>query len=120
MVLKNTMLATLVVLLSPGGLVAAEEAVLVEKGAACSVRDIGAEWMQKDGVLVGSDVDNFLVAGKVAGAGEFGIRARLSLERLDGFLVFGQNHFGLTDVAESCPWKVPRWEARDPWAIRPP
>jgi len=75
----------------------ADEAVFVAKGDARSVREIGKRWTRKEGALVCGGMDNFLVAGKAVGAGDFQIRARLSLHRLDGTaasLVIGGNHFG--------------------------
>ncbi len=53
--------------------------------------------MPKQGALVCGGTGNFLVAGKAVGAGDFQVRARLSLERLDGAaasLMIGGNHFG--------------------------
>ena len=76
---------------------AAEEAVFVEKGNAGSVREIGNKWTCKEGSLVCGGTGSFLVAGKAVGTGDFQIRARLSLERLDGTaasLMIGENHFG--------------------------
>jgi len=97
MTVKTTMLVALLLLPSSSELVAAEEAVFVEKGNARLVREIGAKWMQKDGALVCGGTGNYLVTEKAVGAGDFRIRARLSLERLDGTaasLVIGGNHFG--------------------------
>ena len=73
------------------------EVVFVQEGNARSVRVIGNKWTSKEGALVCGGTGNLLVAGKALGAGDFRIRARLSLERLDGTaasLAFGQNHFG--------------------------
>ena len=76
---------------------AAEEAVFVEKGNARSVFEVGSKWKSKKGSMAGGGMGNYLVAERAVGTGEFRIRARLSLERLDGTaasLAFGQNHFG--------------------------
>lgn len=76
---------------------AAEEAVFVAKGNARSVREIGNRWTCREGSLVCGGTGNLLVAGKAVKAGDFQVRARLSLERLDGTaasLVIGGNHFG--------------------------
>ncbi len=76
---------------------ATEEAVFVDKGKALGVREIGDKWTCKEGSLVCGGPDNVLVAGKAIGAGDFRIRARLSVEQLDGTaasLVIGGNHFG--------------------------
>ena len=76
---------------------AAEETAFVEEGNAHDVREIGNQWTCKEGSLVCGGVNNFLVAGKAVGVGDFRIRARLSLERLDGTaasLLIGGNHFG--------------------------
>ena len=76
---------------------ATEEAVFVDKGKALGVREIGDKWTCKEGSLVCGGPGNFLVAGKAIGAGDFRIRARLSVEQLDGTaasLVIGGNHFG--------------------------
>jgi len=75
----------------------ASEAVFVQNGQARSAQGIGNKWTYKDGSLVCGGKDNFLVAGKAVGTGDFRICARLSLERFDGTaasLAFGQNHFG--------------------------
>ena len=75
------MLIALVLLHSSSGLVAAEEAVFVEKDTAHCVREIGNKWTGKEGTVTCGGTGNFLVAGKALGAGDFQIRARLSLER---------------------------------------
>ncbi len=94
---------TLALLLVNGSTVAAADAsrgsevVFIQNGQARSVREIGDKWTSKEGALVCGGTGNFLVAGKAVGAGDFHVRARLSLERLDGTaasLAFGQNHFG--------------------------
>ena len=93
----SLMIVGLVASALPVRLCAAEEAVFVEKGNARSVREIGNKWTCKEGALVCGGMGNFLVAGKAVGAGDFRIRARLSLRQLDGTaasLVVGGNHFG--------------------------
>jgi len=94
---RTTIVGTLALLLAQGGALAADEAVIVEQGNARSVREIGNRWTCKEGSLVCGGTGNFLVAEKAVGAGDFRIRARLSLQRLDGTaasLVIGGNHFG--------------------------
>ncbi len=93
-------LALLLVHSSTGAAVDAStvsEVVFVQNGQARSVREIGNRWTCKEGVLVCGGTGNFLVAGSAVRPGDFRIRARLSLERLDGTaasLVIGGNHFG--------------------------
>jgi len=97
MTIKTTMLLALGLLPSARGLVAAEEAVFIEKGNVCAVRELGVKWTRKDDTLVCGGMGNFLIASKAVGVGDFRIRARLSLQRLDGTaasLVIGGNHFG--------------------------
>ena len=100
---QTAVAVTLALLLVLGSTVAAADAgrgsevVFVHNGQARSVREIGDKWTTKEGALVCGGTGNFLVAGKALGAGDFRIRARLSLERLDGTaasVAFGQNHFG--------------------------
>ena len=99
----TTVAVTLALLLVQSSTIAADdagrenEAVFVQEGNTRSAREIGNKWTSKDGTLVCSGTGNFLVAGKAVGAGDFRIRARLSLEQLDGTaasLAFGRNHFG--------------------------
>lgn len=76
---------------------AAEEAVFVEGGTARSVQVVGKKWAAEDGALVCSGTGNFLVAGKALSSGDFRIRARLTLQKLEGTaasLAIGQNNFG--------------------------
>ena len=71
--------------------------VFVEKGHSRLTSSTGIGWTSKNGTLVCSGIDNFLFAGKTLGAGDFQIRARLSLDRLDSTaasLMIGSNHFG--------------------------
>jgi hypothetical protein len=105
MTIKSPVILALALLPFPGGFVAAEEAVFVETGSARSVREIGGQWTGREGALVGGGAGSFLVAGKALGAGDFRIRARLSLERLDGTaasLVIGGNHFGFDGQGKNC------------------
>ena len=75
----------------------AGEAVFVVDGQPRSVRPIGRAWSRTETRLRCSGKDNFLVAGKQLGAGDFAIRARIGLDSLDGTaasLAIGRNHFG--------------------------
>ena len=75
-----------------------EKAVFVEQGVAKLVREVGKAWEKGEGYLACSGRDNFLVAGKVIGAGDFHVNARLSLDELAhtaaSFAMDERNHFG--------------------------
>jgi hypothetical protein len=95
--MKRVVTCIVALLSAYNGALGADKAVFVEKGKARSVREIGDRWTVKEGSLVCVGMGNYLVAGKAIGTGDFQVRARLSLERLDGTaasLVIGGNHFG--------------------------
>lgn len=97
MFFKHLSVTCLMAVVVANASVAAEEAVFVEKGNARSVREIGNKWTSEKGSLVCSGKGNCLIAAKAVGAGDFQVRARLSLDRLDGTaasLMIGGNHFG--------------------------
>ena len=74
-----------------------EHAAFVDKGAARSVREVGATWQRGDGYLQAEGMFNYLVGGKSLGKGDFTIRAKLSLDRLDATaaaLAIGAGNFG--------------------------
>ena len=79
--MKRVATCIIALLLAYNGALAADEAVFVKKVSARSVREIGSKWTCKEGSLVCGGTGNFLVAGKAVGAGDFQVRARLSLER---------------------------------------
>ena len=73
------------------------EAVFVHRGEAQAVRQIGKPWIQQEGRLVGSGEGNFLFAGKRLGPGDFHVRARLSLDKLNdsaASFTLADNQFG--------------------------
>lgn len=85
------------------GALAADEAVFIEKGNARSVREMGSKWTCKEGSLVCGGMGNFLLGRKAVAAGDFRIRARLSLQRLGGTaasMVLGGNNFGFDGYGE--------------------
>lgn len=75
------------------------QAVFVSNGTPRSIRQIGDAWVLTPDALVGSGVGNFLRGGAAIGSGNFEVRARLSLTRLEGTaasLALGaSSHFGL-------------------------
>ena len=92
--ITTVLAATLVTAATVG---AAEKMVFVEDGQPKLVRPQGLGWTSQDGALACGGTGNFLVAGKAVGTGDFHIRARLSLDRLQATaasLVIGANHFG--------------------------
>ena len=81
---------------TPGGQ-EVQNATFVEKGLPRAVREVGRKWKQGRRYLECAGENNFLVAGRTPGAGDFCIRVRLSLAKLNGTaasLVIGGNHFG--------------------------
>jgi len=62
----------------------AEEIVFVAKGEPKAVREVGSKWRRTQGYLEGGGEDNYLVGGRSLGAGDFRVRARISLAGLDG------------------------------------
>jgi len=89
-------IALLGALLSFGDL-SADEMTFVAGGKPSAVRHSGKPWEPADSGLQCGGEHDYLVASHVPGAGDFHIRVRISLERLDGTaasLVIGQNHFG--------------------------
>ena len=71
---------------------------VVRRGKPLAVREEGKQWTRGKGYLECSGVGNFLYATKAPKGGDFHIRARLSLAKLDSTaasLVFGGMHFGL-------------------------
>lgn len=96
---------------------AADEAVFVEKGKAIAIRQVGAKWEEEDGGLLCGGKDNYLVAGKAVGEGDFTIRARVSLEQLNGTaasLVIGGNHFGFDGAGKTMFMEGPAFGATQP------
>ena len=77
--------------------VCAEQMAFVERGKAKAVRTIGNAWTRGKGCLECAGTGNFLLATRALGAGDFAVRVRLSLARLDGTaasFVLGDAHFG--------------------------
>ncbi len=75
----------------------AEDVTFVAGGESRLVRAIGAAWTPREDALQCGGTGNYLIAGRAIASGDFTIRARLSLEQLDGTaasLVIGGNHFG--------------------------
>ena len=75
---------------------AADATVIVSKGKPVCVHEAGNPWRREDGYLEGTGVGNLLHADRSLGSGDFLVRARLSLEKLDGMaasLALGDNHF---------------------------
>jgi len=75
----------------------AGEAVLVENGVPKAVRQDGKAWTQGNGYLECGGTGNYLMAERSLGAGDFRIRARLSLHGLGGTaasFTVGNSHFG--------------------------
>ena len=101
--MKRVGLCIVAMLWAYSGALAADEFVFVEKGNARGVREIGHKWTCQEGALTCSGEGNYLIAGKAVGVGDFQIRARLSLARLDGTaasLMIGGNHFGFDGRGE--------------------
>ena len=70
---------------------------LSRRGGPWRSSEVGRRWAAKQGFLECSGLHNFLVADRTLAAGDFRIRARLSLEKLDdtaASLVINGNHFG--------------------------
>jgi hypothetical protein len=85
----------------------AAELVIVENGRAKAVDEVGQRWSPKDGYLECFGPHSFLVAKRTLGAGDFRIRARLSLEKIENTaasLVINGNHFGF-DGRQGDKWK---------------
>lgn len=75
----------------------AEPVAFVKNGKPVAVIEAGKPWLRGPDALEGSGVNNFLLASKVLGEGDFAIAARFSLRELDGTaasLMFGGNQFG--------------------------
>ncbi len=75
----------------------AGEAAFVNNGSPRGVAQVGAKWKQIGGALACGGINNYLVAKKTLGAGDFRIRLRMSLTRPDSTaasLMIGANHFG--------------------------
>lgn len=76
----------------------AEEITFVEQGTAMAVDFLGKAWVEKDGALVCGGTENFLVADRQIGPGDFQIRIDLTIESLAGSaasVFFGMtSHFG--------------------------
>ncbi|MFW6163849.1 MAG: exo-alpha-sialidase, partial [Planctomycetota bacterium] len=77
---------------------AAEKAVFVAKGVPKLVVERGGAWRRGKGCLEGSGTKMALMAGKAIGGGDFRVRARLRILKLDRsaatFCSAGRNHFG--------------------------
>jgi sialidase-1 len=76
---------------------AAERVHFVKQGKPLAVVEAGRKWQRGKDWIECVGVNNFLLATKTLGAGDFKITARFSLKELDGTaasLVFGGNHFG--------------------------
>ena len=83
--------------LAAPGAGAAAEAVFVEKGQAKSVHQVGRKWTRGAGYLQVSGRGNYLQAGRALGKGDFRVRVRLSLAKLNGTaasFMLGGDHFG--------------------------
>ena len=79
-----------------GSAYAAEKSEFVKKSSG-GVAQIGAKWKLTGGALAGGGMNNYLVAGKTLGGGDFSIRVKMSLDGLNGTaasLMIGANHFG--------------------------
>ena len=73
----------------------APRATVVAEGKAIDAKVVGAAWQPTADGLVADGVDRFLLATNGIGQGDFQIKARLTLERLDGsaaaFVMDGSN-----------------------------
>ena len=71
---------------------------LVAAGKAVCVHEVGNPWNREAGFLEGSGAGNILYAGRSIAGGDFCVRARLSLTKLNGTaaaLVLGDDRIGL-------------------------
>jgi len=71
--------------------------VFVENGEPSQVIQSGGHWEKSGNLLSGSGVNNYLVAGKTLGEGDFNVHIRLSLDSLNfsaASFMIGENHFG--------------------------
>ena len=72
--------------------------VFVEQGVPAHVVERGAPWSRGDGFLECSGQNNYLLADKMLGRGDFKIQVRLSLAQLEhtaaSFSIGGRSHFG--------------------------
>ncbi len=72
--------------------------VFVEQGAPVHVVEKGAPWSRGDGFLECSGKNNYILADKMLGRGDFRIQVRLSLAQLEhtaaSFSIGGRSHFG--------------------------
>ena len=71
--------------------------VFVAKGEAQLAHEVGKTWTRGAGYLECSGMRHYLYAGKALGPGDFQVRARLSLEKLDdtaASVELGESHFG--------------------------
>ncbi len=76
----------------------------VDDGRAIAVAVVGGDWTAGSGYLEASGIDRFLYADQYAGSDDVHIRARLSLQSLDGSaasFVIGENgHFGFNGAKQ--------------------
>ena len=83
--------------LIPPRLAAAERVVFVEKGTPVSIHETGEAWTRGDGFLEGSGKGNVLFGGQAVASGDFRVRARLRIVKLDGTAAafqLGTSYFG--------------------------
>jgi len=88
---------------------AAEEAVFVENGRPNAVHEVGRRWKRGGGYLECSGMGNFLYAAGAPGTGDFHVRARLSLDRLNATaasFVLGEANFGFDGRGKT--WSKPK------------
>ena len=79
------------------GSVRAETVAFVKNGDPRGVTQVRAKWIQANETLTCGGMNNYLVAGKTLGDGDFRIRVRMSLLKPDSTaasLMIGANHFG--------------------------
>lgn len=78
-------------------LTGAEQAVFVQEGRPLLVNDVGQDWKQGDTYLEGTGEGNLLYAGKTIGEGDFRIRVRLRIAKLQwtaAAFQLGASYFG--------------------------
>jgi hypothetical protein len=82
----------------------AEPVAFINDGAPISVSALGGEWKASSDYLEASGADRFLYANRHAGSGDVHIRARLSLESLEGsaasFVIGEDSHFGFNGAKQ--------------------
>ncbi|MBN2294746.1 MAG: exo-alpha-sialidase, partial [Pirellulales bacterium] len=83
------------------------KATFVKNGKRRAVRAVGGDWKRADGYLEGSGQGLYLYAGMELGPGDFHIRSRISVEKLNGTaasFLLGRNSFGFDDPAKMRFW----------------